>query len=262
MQTVVDLNTLTICADGPPAPLGDWSTANQDGTVQVYFRHLRAHLLAHVGAADIVVGCVAWLTDPLILGALALKDAVSIIVQKEDFLRPDMEEQGAFAATLRQRYEALPGTLTRWDCGLSGTQLEGLSACTDPTIEAVRCVGNANRDHLPAFPRSHHKFVVLCRRGAGHCLFTAEELAERASYGAALDPQEPACLGKHFTPYAVWTGSFNFTVTAGRSFENALLLTDPTLVAAYFQEYGSIAAVSEPLDWKTDWSAPQWRIGT
>ncbi len=64
------------------------------------------------------------------------------------------------------------------------------------------------------------------------------------------------------TPYAVWTGSFNFTVNAVASLENALYLTSPEIVGAFFEEFGQIMALSEPLDWESDWMTPEWRIGT
>lgn len=61
-------------------------------------------------------------------------------------------------------------------------------------------------------------------------------------------------------PSAVWTGSFNFTQNSELSLENALYITDPEIVAAYFEEYGQIAAISEPLDWESKWIAPEWLI--
>ncbi|MNG29679.1 hypothetical protein D3C84_1151500 [compost metagenome] len=64
------------------------------------------------------------------------------------------------------------------------------------------------------------------------------------------------------TPYAVWTGSFNFTKSATLSLENALFITDAKIVKAYFEEYGQIAAMSEELDWTSEWVTPDWRIGT
>ncbi|MNJ81293.1 hypothetical protein D3C77_800280 [compost metagenome] len=60
----------------------------------------------------------------------------------------------------------------------------------------------------------------------------------------------------------MWTGSFNFTKNATLSLENALFITDPKIVNAYFEEYGQIAAMSEELDWTSEWVAPVWRIGT
>ena len=63
-------------------------------------------------------------------------------------------------------------------------------------------------------------------------------------------------------PYKVWTGSFNFTNNAERSFENAVVLEEPSIVQAYFKEFQQIAALSEPLDWESEWVEPEWRIGT
>ena len=116
-----------------------------------------------------------------------------------------------------------------------------LSVASDPIIQPVRCIGNHNRDKKPAFPRRHNKFLVFC---------------DTHETGADLDYD---CVVR---PYAVWTGSFNFTRNAAMSLENALVLTDSSVVTAYFKEWGRILAVSELLDWKSEWCEPQWRIGT
>jgi phosphatidylserine/phosphatidylglycerophosphate/cardiolipin synthase-like enzyme len=63
-------------------------------------------------------------------------------------------------------------------------------------------------------------------------------------------------------PYAAWTGSFNFTLNAASSLENAVILREPTLVNAYYEEWAQVLAVSEPLDWTADWVEPDWRIGS
>lgn len=63
-------------------------------------------------------------------------------------------------------------------------------------------------------------------------------------------------------PYGVWTGSFNLTQNAERSFENAVYMTNKAIVRAYFEEFSQIMALSEPLDWSKDWMEPEWRIGT
>jgi len=63
-------------------------------------------------------------------------------------------------------------------------------------------------------------------------------------------------------PYAVWTGSFNFTKNAGFSLENAVIMRNPKIVNAYLLEWANVEAISEPLDWENDWVAPEWRIGT
>jgi phosphatidylserine/phosphatidylglycerophosphate/cardiolipin synthase-like enzyme len=64
------------------------------------------------------------------------------------------------------------------------------------------------------------------------------------------------------TPYAVWTGSFNFSKNATFSFENAVVLTDQAVVQSYYREWGQILALSEPLNWEDPWCAPEWRIGS
>jgi phosphatidylserine/phosphatidylglycerophosphate/cardiolipin synthase-like enzyme len=106
------------------------------------------------------------------------------------------------------------------------------------SIEAVRCVGNYNAKKT-TLPRAHHKFVVFCRH---------------------VERDDSSCL--NYQPYGVWTGSFNFTQNAVKSLENAVVLRDPSIVQAYFQEYAQIAALSELLDWEKHWVEPQWRIGS
>jgi hypothetical protein len=239
---MMNLNELELVVDYPPErhPLRDFSVVSEDGGVRVYFRDLESHLIRHIGGADVVVGCVAWLTSLPILRALARKAGVSIVVQKEDWLRPDFGARGDWKTELRAHYGWLPSSLTRFDEGLKGTVLRSMSwgSGAEP-IEAVRCVGNYNSEGPPSFPRAHHKFVVFCRLVEG-----------------------TDSLYRNYVPYEVWTGSFNFTQNAVRSFENAVVLRDPAVVWAYFQEYAQIAALSEVLDWEKEWVEPQWRIGS
>ena len=69
-----DLNLILIPdADSPPMTLCDPATSTADGVVSVYFRDIEQALLKHIAAADVVVGCVAWLTSPLLLHALSQK---------------------------------------------------------------------------------------------------------------------------------------------------------------------------------------------
>ena len=84
---VQDLNTLVIPDDGPPGGgerLVDCSAVSADGQTEVFFRNIREHLVEKIAEADVVVGCVAWLTCEHILRALA-KKKVFVVVQKEDF---------------------------------------------------------------------------------------------------------------------------------------------------------------------------------
>lgn len=210
--------------------------------VETCFRNLEERLIQEIEQADCVVGCVAWLTSEKILKALATCKAVSIIVQKEDFLRPDLASYPNWAARLRKHYKALRGFGWRYDVG--GT-VGCLSVCGDPTISAVRCVGNLNSDKDPAFPRMHNKFALFCN-------FKEEIFQDDVYEERRLD----------ICPYKVWTGSFNFTHNGTHSLENAVLIEGDRVAEAYYEEWEQIVALSEPLDWDTPWMAPEWRIGT
>ena len=63
-------------------------------------------------------------------------------------------------------------------------------------------------------------------------------------------------------PYVVWTGSLNFSIASTLSFENAILIRKKEVVDLYFKEFCQILALSEPLDWASEWMRPEWWIGT
>jgi phosphatidylserine/phosphatidylglycerophosphate/cardiolipin synthase-like enzyme len=236
-----NLNNLLIeNADGAAEPLVDYFAISEDAQTKALFKNLEAELIRRIEQADVVIGCVAWLTNEAILRALSEKVGVSIIVQKEDFLRPDLGSKSGWNRRLRRLYDDVPSTLSRYDKGLQGTALHMMSFANDPTIQSIRCVGNHNSAKDAAFPRAHHKFVVFCKTLAGDI--------HEGDYD--------------YQPYEVWTGSYNFTKNAGSSFENAIVSKDKNIVEAFRKEFGQIAALSEPLDWNSTWTAPEWRIGT
>lgn len=235
----MNLNEMQVTTDGGFEPVKDNST--KAGNVEVYFRNIEEELVKKIRAHDISLGCVAWLTSAPILKELANTEA-QVIVQKEDFLRPDVGARPhTWKAWLRRMYSRIEFNIDRY----AFPYLGGFSYAGDPGMEGVRCVGNHNRDRNPAFPRMHNKFMVFgrleTRSGVNH--------GERFEY-------------ERVVPEAVWTGSFNFTRNAGMSLENALYITEPSIVEAYFNEYQQIAALSEPLNWSSDWCAPEWRLGT
>lgn len=233
-----NLNKLLIAEDGNFSDVRnvqDNSTRSENGEVAVYFRNLEDRLVECIKQADLVVGCVAWLTHEKILSALSrVPSGVAIVVQKEDFLRPDLDSGDRWKQKLRSMYKALPECPQRqiWT-GLIGR----LSLHGNPPIDAVRCVGNHNRDKTPAAPRMHNKFLVFCRV---------------RDHEWAFDPD----------PYLVWTGSFNLTKSATNSLENAITISDSHIVNAYYREWEQIEAISEPLNWRSRWIEPEWRIGT
>jgi hypothetical protein len=219
----------------------DNSAVSANGMARAYFRNLEECLIRHIGQAEMIVGCVAWLSNERILNALAtVKHGVAIVVQKEDFLRPDLGADSSWKQRIRSLYGALRSidrAPVEWP-GFIGT----LSLTGGPDIDPVRCVGSYNRDRRPAFARMHNKFLVFCRP-----VFVAER-----DNCPTFDPR----------PFAVWTGSFNFTRNASQSLENALFIQEPTLVEAYYREWEQIEAISEDLNWDSDWVQPEHRIGT
>lgn len=230
-----DLNKLRILAKGrPDQPLGDPMAFN--GAARCYFRDIEERFLAELAEPDVqaVVGCVAWLTSKRILSALAKKRFVSIVVQKEDFLRPD----ALSGRELRAAYGRFQNRTSRLGVGL-----DSLSTMSDATVEAVRCLGNHNSAKHPAHPRMHHKFAVFCRH-----VIQEED-------GSGWEDAE-------LIPTKVWTGSFNFTYNGTQSLENAVVLEDPIIARAYYREWEQVFALSEPLNWEKPWVAPEYRIGS
>lgn len=226
-------------------------------TTRVLFRNLEQALCEQIDAADAVVGCVAWLTSFPVLSSLARKQAVSIVVQKEDFLRRDCDDHTAHKLKLRGAYESIRPGFIRNEVSFYRTSLPEIGLDKEQDIAAIRCMGMkgiGDRTH----PRMHHKFLVLLRK-------------------AELHVKEGV-----FCPYAVWTGSFNPTLNGTRSLENAVLITsdwaktleaeqkgwadirtwcDTDIPHAYFQEWSQVLAHSEPLDWTSEHVSPEWKWG-
>lgn len=241
--TKINLNDLYIDTDGSgDGTLKDYSITSTEphfDSVEAIFKNLEPRLLDIIKQFEngAIFGCIAWLTSTPILKALSRCDNVQIIVQKEDFLRPDLDQNKSnkWKADLRQLYSDLKCNTERHQFR---EPMGNLSVCGDPTVDAVRCVGNHNSDKTSAFPRAHHKFLVFCN----------------------LDSN-----GKYF-PIALWTGSFNLTKNATYSFENVLYLVDKSgnnnIINAYLNEHHQIFALSEKLDWENEWTTSEFRLGT
>jgi hypothetical protein len=244
-----DLNALGLATDTAEVqPLVDPSTRSVDGSVEVVFRNIEQRLIEEIKATELVVGCVAWLTSGPILDALAEIQGVSIVVQKEDFLRPDVGAPGreSWKRWLREKYDRLPEGPHRYE--YEGTALSSMNMLGDPTMECVRCLGNHNTDRRAAMPRAHHKFLVFCD-------YTGGKVEQLPGGGRSLQ-------GGRVVPRKVWTGSYNLSKNAGLSLENAVLLTDESCVRGYYAEWGQLAGLSEPLDWTSKYVQPDLRIGT
>lgn len=253
----IPVNLNNIQPERSDGPIQDNSTrlSTLPGS-HIYFRDLERHLVSHIKAADFVAGCVAWLTSKPILNALSrVPQGVSIVVQKEDFLRPDVESRGGWTATLRKLYDALKEPPTRLE--IEG--LDYLSFMSDPSIQPVRCVGIHNSDKGRLVPRMHNKFLVFCHVNK---VPVGTVRACIVNDGECEIYDDPDDMINVITPYAAWTGSYNMSKNATMSLENAVFLQDPSIAGAYYAEWRNILSISEPLDWSTPWSQPEWHYGS
>ena len=220
----------------------DYSQSDTDTNVDVFFDDLPNRLIGEINQADAVVGCVAWLTHPEILDALSKIECVSIVVQKMKNFAPDhaTPEEISWVNRLRSRYNKLKPMSafsleeTRWLGFDEGKELDG-----------IRCLGDLVNRPGDKYnnPKMHHKFLVLCKGEVGRA---------QISHGV---------YGSDFEPYAVWTGSFNFTRNAGFSLENAVLIRGVDIAYRYLGEWAQLLALSEPLDWTAAHADPDLRYG-
>lgn len=267
--TNLNLNKLTIRTDGSdPQKLKDPSCAVESAAVECIFKNLEQRLITEIYKHKYVFGCVAWLTHLDILSAFATREGVCVVVQKEDFLRPD-GGGGPYKDQLRQAYKKLPSVFKFTE----GFELvDRLNVCADTNIDAVRCCGLGGRDTNR--PRCHHKFLVFCDypqlvedKVPGSWKSSGDASPDWAGIEDAdlRDTvwSDAACIQKTgLCPKKVWTGSFNFTKNAVQSFENAVIISDEMIARAYMREFEQIVALSEELDWASEYVAPEYRIGT
>lgn len=130
------------------------------------------------------------------------------------------ETNNPWSRNLSEQYSKLHGPVFMRD--IPGVSKDDLSVYP---VGAIRCIGNS----LETSSRMHNKFIVLCKAKDGL-----------------------------FTPYAVWTGSFNFTKSATLSLENAVLLTESCIVDAYAKEFVQNLALSESIKWKESKCTPEF----
>lgn len=224
-------------ADRASKPIGetDNSATAENCDVQVAFRNIEAVAVETIKQYPVIYGCMAWLTNHRILRTLASRDDTAIILQKEDFLRPDVG--GPSKNVLRDLYAALPSKRGE---DSEGQYQFGYNFCSMiEGLEAVRCVGYGP-DKGRTIPRMHNKFLVLCD-------YVAEPLDPKL-YGVSEF--------KRAVPRAVLTGSFNMTENANKSLENIVVIKNEEIAKAYYREFVTIFGISEPLDWRHEYVSP------
>ena len=199
----------------------------KDGDVSVHFRGLKEKLLFEINNADIVLGAVAWLTDHDLLEAISKKPC-QIVVQKEDFLRPDMEVvlSNSSKIKLKEAYSKLSFIYTSMNFY---NKIFELSYDEIFDIEPVRCFGFLTKKMKHCSPKMHNKFLIFC------------------SFDASTNK---------IRPKKVWSGSANLTEMSMYSLENAILIDNETIAMQYLKEYEYIYSLSESLNWNSTWVSP------
>lgn len=231
----INLNSLSIPGDGANVPQNNFSAGN--GNIEVYFKNIEEEIIKKIEQYDCVIGCVAWLTNENILKALSKKKECIIIIQEEDFLRPDTSFNGdklKWAKKMKKLYNALSGGNNEFYTYL------GISICCSHENGIRRC-GYLNKNKLPAFPRMHNKFII--------CYNYINENFSNLS--ESIDGE-------------VITGSYNYTENGNNSLENIVCIKDKTIVEAYSRQFGEISLLSVPLDWNKEWAPnkSELRYGT
>src|SRR5713226_2851783 len=80
LRETANLNSAFIFDDTGDIALGvqDFSTVGSDGKTLAFFKGLEKHLIQFIQEAEVILGCVAWVTSEPILEALSEKKGVSI----------------------------------------------------------------------------------------------------------------------------------------------------------------------------------------
>lgn len=155
-------------------------------------------------------------------------------------------------------------------------------------IGAVRCVGNHNTNNIKSFARMHHKFIVfgkyednlergrqcVCENKCPDCnimdkdgeiqvdpthqpcyYMSDDPYADQRCAECGLDGEDGLCCETcckyivEIVPKIVWTGSFNLSLAAEKSFENVTIIRSKEIALAYQREFSLMYLLSEPLDW-------------
>jgi len=223
-------STTNIDFDRPqPCSRLAWSAktvCTDNARVTVHMHNLESSLVEYIKKAHTIVGCVAWLTNTAVLTELAHHE-VSIVVQAEDWLRPDsISLNSSWPAHLRSLYAKVPDfnykNYYTFHPLLHDTIFTVFNDYLDVSIPAFRCAGELNRHSNPAFPRMHHKFLVFADKSG--------------------------------VPYAVWTGSFNITLNGTHSLENAVYIESQEVARAYIKEWAHVLIMSDNLEWAHKWT--------
>jgi hypothetical protein len=183
-------------------------------SIRPVFRDIEKELVEAIENCDSVVGCMAWLTNEPILKALAKKKAVQIVVQQEDWLRPDSGEWTM--RKQRELYKNLKHGVSNWFAACNYASCDSISP-----IRVSGAPKNKNRNQ----PRMHHKFLVFIQGNVGYEEYFVDAVQ-----------------------HSVWTGSFNATKNGTNSLENGVFIYDNAVAQAYTDEWRTVLMASAEIE--------------
>lgn len=264
-KMTADLNELTTeLRDGTVYSLQ--AVIHESENVSVYFRNIKRHILSSIEAAKRVYGCVAWLTDLDILDALAKKEQVGIVLNKEDFINPDDPKCWD---SLKKKWEQLPlftipSSYFKW-------QKDGFVTLPNNELPIDTSTEKYVFVHSGSFggdPFTVYQRLKLIDKNVDFPIDSDEQgypefhlLTKLKSAGTEVDPLRcVGCMGTkgshprmhnkflvlvNDTNWWVITGSFNFSANSTNSLENVIVVRDKSVVRTYLEEWQQIFAVSE-----------------
>lgn len=213
IRKLLDLNKLTLV---------NHNVANPSSNVEIFFRDIKHELIFRINEADAIIGAVAWITDQEILSSLASRPTL-LVIQKEDFLRPDMSSR--LSEKEKKRLHDQYNSFSPFDGSkLSFGPLSQEDESKVKKLKPILCFGYYKEGESFRLPKMHNKFIVFLRE-----------------------------LDGEYIPYAVWSGSYNFTQQSTYSLENAIFIQDEQISQAYASEAQMIYLMGDDLDWSSEW---------
>ena len=193
--------------------LGGHACRSLNSDIEVHFRNLEEVLLREVRQADILLGCVAWITSQPILEEIAKKPACLIVDRK--LPRMNQKLQGLYKKVQVHPKDPIYEMLKSghgWADYFCYSSKSGRpiphTIYGDWNFEAgLYFVDGGSWRYM------HHKFLLMLKYN-GIC----------------------SC-GKSLYKPTVWTGSYNFTKNAKTGLENATIIRDPTVCASFLCEF-------------------------
>lgn len=182
----------------------------RENSIIPHFEEIEEALISYIIKSSYVVGCAAWLTNSNIIDSLISKKGVKIIVNKESFLSEKLENgRKNYWVNLRKRYDLIPDI--DQDLLNNITKILEIDKISNQKGSVLTC------GIVSDTCRMHHKFLVF--------------------------------FDENKTPYAVWTGSYNFSQNSNRCLENGIFTTDQFVVQQYLLEFCIVYSRSEHHNW-------------